>query len=136
VLPSTHDTDTAVGWFAELTRRECGTGLQPVAFTGRNGRHSVGERKRVLAYLHCVPAEVHWALIRSAYGSPADLAIVPVQDVLGLDSRARMNRPASARGNWRWRLQPKALTPDIAHRLRELVEMYQRGPGSSVPIPS
>ena len=136
VFTSTHDTDTAVGWFAELTRRECGTGLQPVAFTGRNGRHSVGERKRVLAYLHCVPAEVHWALIRSAYGSPADLAIVPVQDVLGLDSRARMNRPASARGNWRWRLQPKALTPDIAHRLRELVEMYQRGPGSSVPIPS
>lgn len=127
VFTSTHDTDTAVGWFAELTRRECGTGLQPVAFTGRNGRHSVGERERVLAYLQCAPAEVHWGLIRCAYRSPANLAIVPMQDVLGLDSKARMNRPARPKGNWRWRMDPRCLRPSLARRLGDLTEATERG---------
>ena len=130
VFTSTHDTDTAVGWFVELSRRAS------IEEVGRNSRRSDSERTRVLGYLDCAAAEVHWALIRCAYRSPADLAIVPVQDVLGLGSGARMNSPASARGNWRWRLEPNALTPAIARRLRELAEMHQRGAGSSVPISS
>ena len=130
MFTSTHDTDTAVGWFVELSRRAS------IEEVGRNSRRSDSERTRVLGYLDCAAAEVHWALIRCAYRSPADLAIVPVQDVLGLGSGARMNSPASARGNWRWRLEPNALTPAIARRLRELAEMHQRGAGSSVPISS
>src|SRR5207237_4027631 len=73
VYTSTHDTDTAAGWFGSLTPREReATGLDP--------------------------AEPHWGLIELALGSRAALAIVPAQDVLGLGSEARMNRPGQTGG--------------------------------------
>ena len=98
---STHDTDTAVGWFSGLRPRErAATGLDP--------------------------REPSWALIELAYGSPAALAIVPAQDVLGLGSEARMNRPGRSEGNWRWQLEPGALTPALARRLRGLAEQHAR----------
>jgi 4-alpha-glucanotransferase len=101
VYTSTHDTDTAVGWF---------TGLRPSerAATGLD------------------PTEPHWGLIELAYGSSAALAIVPAQDVLGLGGEARMNRPGSLEGNWRWRLERGALTPALARRLRGLAEQHAR----------
>lgn len=68
----------------------------------------------------------HWELIDMAYSSRANLAIVPVQDVLGLGSEARMNRPGAALGNWRWRLERGALTPALARRLRESAEAHGR----------
>jgi 4-alpha-glucanotransferase len=67
-----------------------------------------------------------WEVIEIAYRSPASLAIVPAQDVLGLGSEARMNRPGTATGNWKWRLEPGQLTPALARRLRELAEKYRR----------
>ncbi|HEY2355728.1 MAG TPA: 4-alpha-glucanotransferase [Gaiellaceae bacterium] len=67
-----------------------------------------------------------WEVIEVAYRSPASLAIVPVQDVLGLGSEARMNRPGTAKGNWQWRLEPGQLTPTLARRLRELGEKNRR----------
>jgi 4-alpha-glucanotransferase len=98
---STHDTDTAAGWFASLRPRErTATGLDP--------------------------NEPHWGLIELAYGSRAALTIVPAQDVLGLGSEARMNRPGRANGNWRWRLERGALTPALARRLRGLAEQHGR----------
>jgi 4-alpha-glucanotransferase len=103
---STHDTDTAVGWFSALPARErTATGLDP--------------------------REPHWGLIELAYGSRAALAIVPAQDVLGLGSEARMNRPGRAKGNWRWRLERGALTPELARRLRGLAEQHGRGASAS-----
>jgi 4-alpha-glucanotransferase len=98
---STHDTDTIVGWF---------TGLRP--------------RDRAATGLD--PREPHWGLIELAYGSPAALAIVPAQDVLGLGSEARMNRPGRSEGNWRWRLERGELTPALARRLRGLAEQHGR----------
>jgi len=90
---STHDTDTAAGWFSSLPpRQRTATGLDP--------------------------SEPHWGLIELAYASPAALAIVPAQDVLGLGSEARMNRPGVTGGNWSWRLERGALTPALARRLR------------------
>jgi len=68
----------------------------------------------------------HWELIELAYSSPASLAIVPAQDVLGLGSEARMNRPGTAKGNWQWRLQPGQLTSALARRLRGLAEKSGR----------
>ena len=65
-------------------------------------------------------------MIEIAYRSPAALAIAPVQDVLGIGSEGRMNRPGTAKGNWRWRLEPGALTPALARRLRELAEKHRR----------
>jgi 4-alpha-glucanotransferase len=67
-----------------------------------------------------------WEVIELAYASPAALAIVPAQDVLGLGSEARMNRPGTARGNWQWRLEPGQLTPALAARLRGLAEANER----------
>ena len=97
VYTSTHDTDTTVGWFAALGKRErLATGLDP--------------------------SEPHWGLIELATTSRASLAIVPAQDVLGLGSDARMNRPGEVKGNWSWRLKPGELTAEHAARLREVTE--------------
>ena len=94
VYTSTHDTDTTVGWFHDLRQRErTATGLDP--------------------------AEPHWGLIELALQSRAVLAMIPAQDVLGLGSEARMNHPGEVYGNWSWQLEPGALTPALAARLRE-----------------
>jgi 4-alpha-glucanotransferase len=94
VYTSTHDTDTARGWFDSLPRRE------------RNATP-------------LDPSEPHWSLIELAHSSRAALSIVPAQDVLGLGSAARMNTPGRAAGNWRWRLRRGQLTGELAARLRE-----------------
>ena len=70
--------------------------------------------------------DVHWAMIKSAMLSVADTVIFPVQDVLGLDGRARMNTPGVAENNWRWRMRDGALTPAIAARLKGLTELSDR----------
>jgi 4-alpha-glucanotransferase len=103
VYTGTHDTDTAVGWFA---------GLRPAA------RKATG----------LDPAEPHWGLIELALASRASVAIVPAQDVLGLGSGARMNRPGSVGGNWSWRLERGALTASLARRLRERTQLHGRLP--------
>jgi 4-alpha-glucanotransferase len=59
-------------------------------------------------------------------GSVADTAIVPAQDLLGLGSDARLNRPGVASGNWRWRLKPGQLTPDVLQQLSAIAETYDR----------
>ena len=81
---------------------------------------------RALAYLDAEGRQIHWAFIRAAVASVADTAIVPLQDVLGLGSEARMNLPGNPTGNWRWRLREGALTPALAQRLRELTLTYGR----------
>jgi 4-alpha-glucanotransferase len=94
VYTSTHDTDTTVGWFASLTKRQReATGLDP--------------------------KEPQWSLINVAMASRAELAMVPLQDVLGLGSEARMNHPGVVYGNWRWRFRHGALTDELAARLRQ-----------------
>ncbi len=117
VYTGTHDNDTSVGWYRELSARaerdEPGARREKAFFqryTGSDGR------------------AVHWDLIRLAQASVSDLAIAPMQDILGLDSTARMNRPSTATGNWRWRLEPSLLDPGIAQRLRTLSETYGRVP--------
>ena len=94
VYTSTHDNDTARGWYQSLP-----------------------EREREATPLD--PREPHWSLIELAHSSRAALSIVPAQDVLGLGSAARMNSPGTAAGNWRWRLRRGQLTDDLAGRLRE-----------------
>jgi 4-alpha-glucanotransferase len=70
--------------------------------------------------------DAHWAFVRAVQASVARTAIVPVQDVLGLGSEARLNTPARAEGNWSWRLGEGALTRRLADRLRELCRLYGR----------
>ncbi|HEY5885575.1 MAG TPA: 4-alpha-glucanotransferase, partial [Pyrinomonadaceae bacterium] len=66
--------------------------------------------------------EIHWDFMRAIYASGANTAIVPLQDVLGLGSEARMNIPNSLEGNWVWRVKAGALTDEIAERLGSLTE--------------
>ncbi|MEY2936840.1 MAG: hypothetical protein RL033_7589 [Pseudomonadota bacterium] len=119
VYTGTHDNDTAVGWFESLA---------PTA----EGRR---ERRRVLDYLGSGGRQVHWDLIRVASMSVADLAIFPLQDLLGLGSRARMNVPGTAAGNWSWRFDAADLTPAVAEQMAKLTALYGRAPAAPSETP-
>ncbi len=117
VYTGTHDNDTTVGWFFDQ-----GSGT-------RNAGQTEKERQGAMKYLGVTDGhEIHWRMTRLALLSVANVAIIPVQDLLGLGSEARMNRPGVDRGNWSFRLAPGALTPELAARLRELTEVYGRRP--------
>ncbi len=68
----------------------------------------------------------HWGFIRGAWGSTAYLAIAPMQDFLGLDDGARMNKPSSVCGNWTWRMDKADLTDELAKKIGELTYIYRR----------
>jgi 4-alpha-glucanotransferase len=104
VYTGTHDNDTTTGWLRKLDE---------------------STRTHVRAYLGC-DDDLTWALIRLAYASVARAAIVPAQDLLGLDSTARMNTPGTAEGNWAWRALPGAFTPELAKKLATLAHLYGR----------
>ncbi|HEY9752972.1 MAG TPA: 4-alpha-glucanotransferase [Coleofasciculaceae cyanobacterium] len=108
VYTGTHDNDTTKGWFKTLNDYE---------------------RNNLLNYAGELTEEtVNWALIRLAMSSIANIAILPLQDILGLDTDARMNRPSIAEGNWNWRYRAEALTPDVQNRLATLTWLFGRQP--------
>ncbi|MBC8548249.1 MAG: 4-alpha-glucanotransferase, partial [Candidatus Brocadiales bacterium] len=66
-------------------------------------------------------------LIKLVMSSVADMVIIPMHDILGLDENSRTNLPASSEGNWIWRLIPERLSPLIAEKLSEMTRIYGRG---------
>ena len=108
VYTGTHDNNTTKGWF-----------------TGEAGKM---QRKHLKNYsgrkIH--KRNCHWQLIRMAYASVASLVIIPIQDFIGLGSKARMNIPATENNNWLWRLSEKDLTPEIKKKIKNLVKTYGR----------
>jgi 4-alpha-glucanotransferase len=101
VYTGTHDHDTARGWWSSLTHdQKRASGLDP--------------------------ADPSWSLVELALSSRARLVILPVQDLLGLGSEARLNTPGRTGGNWSWRLRRGQLTPKLAHRLREATARSHR----------
>ncbi len=116
VYTGTHDNDTTVGWYKSVQKRARKHG----------GEKAARELAFAREYLGSDGREIHWDLIRAALASVADTALFPAQDLLGLDSRGRMNYPGTADGNWGWRMGAGALTPAIAQRLRGLTETYGR----------
>jgi 4-alpha-glucanotransferase len=114
----THDNDTAVGWLHA-----------PHSETQDEARHRF-ERNLALRYLGTDGREFHWDLIRAALASVAETVIVPAQDLLGLDGRARMNTPGTPAGNWSWRLSPGQLTPEHGARLANMTAVYWRWNGT------
>jgi 4-alpha-glucanotransferase len=108
VYTGTHDHDTARGWYESLAEDRRALVDAQLAARGLEGD------------------EPWWGLIRMAFASPARLAMVQAQDVLGLQSDARMNMPGRAAGSWRWQLEPGALTADLAKRLRAAAEQGRR----------
>jgi len=105
VYTGTHDNDTTAGWYSSL---------------------DASNRKKVLRYLGSSGEDVVLDLIRAALASVADTAVIPLQDVLGLGSDARMNLPGSSGDNWSWRFRAGALTGTLSRRLRELSGLYGR----------
>jgi 4-alpha-glucanotransferase len=115
VYTGSHDNDTAVGWWKG-----------GVGDTTRKPAEVEKERRFARDYLGTEAKEVHWDLVRAALASVAETAILPLQDVLGLGSEARMNVPARPSGNWRWRYRREDLTQAVRKRLRRLTEIYGR----------
>ena len=112
----THDNDTTVGWWNSSGATDSTRTADDVA----------KEQAFARAYLNFNHEPIQWVMIRTILASIADLAIVPLQDLLGLGTEARMNLPGTSSGNWRWRYQPGALTPALATKMRELVLLYDR----------
>jgi len=112
-----HDNDTTVGWWTS-------SGANDSTRTPEDVRK---EREFARAYLNLQDdADIHWAMIRAVLASVAHVAIVPLQDVLGLGTEARMNLPGSVSGNWKWRCRPGVLTEQLSAKLRSLTAMYDR----------
>jgi 4-alpha-glucanotransferase len=111
-----HDNDTTVGWWNS-------SGIGESTRTAEDIRK---ERAFARAYLGFEDEPINWVLIRAIFASVANIAIVPMQDVLGLGSGARMNLPGTVAGNWKWRYQANALTTDVTERLRELTVLFDR----------
>jgi len=108
VYTGTHDNDTIYGWYSSLARQD---------------------KELCQKYLHlegCSDEEAVWELIRAALQSVADLAVVPMQDYLGLGSEARINIPSVLGGNWKWRMKKEAFTEELAWKIRDICGLYGR----------
>ena len=113
VYTGTHDNDTILGWYRSLQ----------------------GEDRRLcddyLNLYHCLEEEepdksAAWELIRAALASVASLAVIPMQDYLGLDSRARINTPSTIGENWKWRMKDGEFTKELAEKIKEMTRLYGR----------
>jgi 4-alpha-glucanotransferase len=105
VYPGTHDNDTCWGWF-----NSC----------------NLDERDYFLRYSNSDSEEIHWDFIRLSMSSVADMSIIPMQDLLGLDSEARMNMPSRLENNWEWRYKEESLTSEILSRLLGMTKDFNR----------
>ena len=110
IYSGTHDNDTVAGWWQYGAAEH--------------------ERRNAEAYVGRCEDGIHWAFIRAAQCSPASLSIIPLQDVIGLGSEARMNTPSLHGGNWRWRFDQGRLTNEVAAKLAHLAELSDRLPKS------
>lgn len=108
VYTGTHDNDTVLGWYRSLKRAD-------KRFCDRYLNLSRSRKK-----------EVHWEFVRAAYASVANLAVIPMQDFLGLGAEARINTPSTLGDNWKWRMLPGAFTEEIAKRMKEMAKLYGR----------
>ncbi len=106
VYTGTHDNDTVNGWLATLNKKD-------LAF--------------VKKYVNAKRTpELCETLIRTALGSVADTAIIPMQDYLGLGGEARINTPSTLGGNWEWRMEKDACTEELSKHMLELARIYGR----------
>lgn len=102
----THDNDTTVGWYRKAA---------PIC------------QDKVRRYMNTDGRSIHWDFIRTCFGSPANMAIVPIQDIFGQDSEFRMNVPGVALGNWGYRFKSEQLNDGLADYVKQLSILYGRG---------
>ncbi len=102
----THDNDTTVGWYQKAA---------PIC------------QDKVRRYMNTDGSSIHWDFIRTCFGSPANMAIVPIQDIFGQGSDFRMNVPGVALGNWGYRFKAEQLNDGLADHIKQLAILYGRG---------
>ncbi len=108
IYTGTHDNNTTVGWYESATD---------------------DEKRNLSFYLGSIsPDGVHWDMIRLAMASVANVAIFPLQDILGLGANARMNIPSKGEGNWEWRYRHEAMNSELSQRMKNFVEFFGRSP--------
>ncbi len=105
VYTGTHDNNTTLGWWQGLDQ---------------------AMQQRILSYLNLDNVDMPWQLIATALASVSRLAILPLQDILGLPAEQRMNIPGTAENNWQWRYLPDVLNHQLATKLREISQIYGR----------
>src|SRR5262249_1851308 len=108
IYTGTHDNDTTLGWW--------------------NSSATEYERRAVESYIGPCEDGINWAMIRLAQSSVASLSVIPLQDVLGLGSEARLNTPSIKTGNYRWRFPSGVLTQKLVEKLACLAEVTDRLP--------
>ncbi len=108
VYTGTHDNDTTLGWYDKLAKKDKAFCRRYLNLGRRNSR------------------AVKWEFIRAALSSVADLAVIPMQDYLGLGSEARINTPSTLGGNWEWRMKKDAFTRELAQEIRDMTKLYGR----------
>jgi len=108
VYTGTHDNDTVEGWIKSAGRADVSFALK-----------YLGVKRR---------KDLRKALIRAALSSTADTAVIPLQDYLGLDNSARINKPSTIGTNWKWRLLPGELSEELAQEMAEMAKLYGRCP--------
>ncbi|MEA1911443.1 MAG: 4-alpha-glucanotransferase [Spirochaetota bacterium] len=106
VYTGTHDNDTTRGWYNSISNRE---------------------KDLVRRYLGRPDNDIVWDLIREALSSVSNYAIIPMQDILNLDTESRMNTPSTLKNsNWSWRMSKNSMADYTANRLKGLIELYGR----------
>ena len=106
VYTGTHDNDTVMGWMKTAPKASV---------------------KYAKEYLNLTKEEgYNWGMMRAAWSSVADMAIVPMQDILGLGSEARINTPSTLGDNWKWRAIPEQIDTKVAKKLYHYMQMYGR----------
>jgi 4-alpha-glucanotransferase len=106
VYTGTHDNDTSLGWMETAPKASVQFAKEYLNLTEEEG--------------------LNWGMMRGAWSSVADMAIVPMQDLIGLGSEARINTPSTLGDNWKWRASSDQITPALAKRLYTYTEMYGR----------
>ena len=112
----THDNDTIVGWWENTASTQDAAAIERAKQFCRTYLNLDQQR------------DVHWAFCRALLGSVADMAIIPLQDILGLGGSARMNIPGEGSGNWEWRYVTGQLSHNDVEKLHHLTWAYGRQP--------
>ena len=110
VYTGTHDNDTTMGWYEKLPKQDKEFCDRYLNLAGKT------------------PGEIKWEFIRAALSSVSDLAVIPMQDYLGLGSEARINTPSTLGDNWKWRMKDGAFTKELAAQIKEMTITYGRAP--------
>ena len=108
VYTGTHDNETINGWFETAPEEDTANAIRYLRLTKEEG--------------------YHWGMMRSAWASVSDTAIMQMQDLLGLGHEARINTPSTLSDNWTWRCKPEDISDELAKQLYEEMKIYERLP--------